>query len=69
MAIPFKYKGYTVEVGNISNTTKVRAHNNADDCTWLINVNTHAESLWHNFVTKVKKTIDDRIRYLDQTKK
>ena len=68
MAIPFKYKGYTVEVGNIANTTRVKVDNGIDSCTWLISVNTPRESLWYNFVNKVKKAVDDRIRYLDQQK-
>jgi hypothetical protein len=65
--IPFKYKGYQVTIGNIANVTKVTATNGTDDCSWLFNIDTAHQAKWDVFVKRVKKTVDDRLRYIKQT--
>ena len=66
--IPFTYKGYKVSIDYIANVTKVTATNGVDDCSWLFNVDTPQQAKWLVFVKRVKRTINDRLRYLKQHK-
>tara|TARA_R100001244_G_scaffold17039_1_gene18246 strand:- start:279 stop:482 length:204 start_codon:yes stop_codon:yes gene_type:complete len=66
--IPFTYKGYKVSINYIANVTKVTATNGVDDCSWLFNVDTPHQAKWLVFVKRVKRTINDRLRYLQQHK-
>lgn len=65
--IPFKYKGYQIEiVGAVAPTTKVKAYNNTDDNIFYFKNFNKSDLLFHNFINKVKKCIDKRIQYLEQ---
>tara|TARA_R110000751_G_scaffold165280_1_gene271285 strand:- start:96 stop:302 length:207 start_codon:yes stop_codon:yes gene_type:complete len=65
--IDIKYKGYKIEItGAIAPVTKVRVYNNTDDNTWIFNNHNPKDLLFPIFINKVKRTINDRLRYLDQ---
>ena len=74
--IPFKYKGYSVKVGNIiptpsgtkiPSTVRVTADNGVDSNVFGFKLTPQNQN-WFNFVKLVQRTITDRIRYLDQQK-
>tara|TARA_R100001132_G_C3252109_1_gene78944 strand:+ start:839 stop:1045 length:207 start_codon:yes stop_codon:yes gene_type:complete len=65
--IDIKYKGYKIEIaGAIAPVTTVRAYNNTDDNKWIFRNHNPKDLLFHIFINKVKRTINDRLRYLDQ---
>ena len=54
--IPFKYKGYQIEiVGAVAPTTKVKAYNNTDDNIFYFKNFNKSDLLFHNFINKVNK--------------
>ena len=73
--IPFKYKGYSVKVGDLTptetgtkipSTVKVNADNGLDSNVFVFKLTPNNQN-WFNFVKLVQKTIDQRIKYLVQT--
>ena len=72
MILPFKYKGYEVELkGEISPLTsqvKFRFSNETDDNNHVLVLNTDKDRLPYNVVNKLKRSVDDRLRYLAQTR-
>jgi len=72
MIIPFKYKGYHVELkGEISPLTsqvKFRFSNESDNNTHVLMLNTDKDRLPYNVIKKLKRSVDDRLRYLEQTR-
>ena len=72
MILPFKYKGYQVELkGEISPLTsqvKFRFSNETDDNNHVLMLNTNKDRLPYNVVNKLKRSVDDRLRYLEQTR-
>ena len=72
MILPFKYKGYQVELkGEISPLTsqvKFRFSNETDDNNHVLVLNTDKDRLPYNVVNKLKRSVDDRLRYLEQTR-
>ncbi len=72
MILPFKYKGYQVELkGEISPLTsqvKFRFSNETDDNNHVLMLNTNKDRLPYNVVNKIKRSVDDRLRYLEQTR-
>ena len=71
MILPFKYKGYEIELkGEISPLTsqvKFSFKNETDDNNHVLVLNTDKDRLPYNVVKKLKRSVDDRLRYLDQT--
>lgn len=66
--IPFKYKGYDIKItGTVSNRTSVRISNYEEDHTYIFSIRTAQEKLFHNLVKRIKRTVDDLIRYNLQT--
>jgi len=72
MILPFKYKGYEVELkGEISPLTsqvKFRFSNETDDNNHVLVLNTDKDRKPYNVVNKLKRSVDDRLRYLAQTR-
>jgi hypothetical protein len=72
MILPFKYKGYQVELkGEISPLTsqvKFRFSNETDDNSHVLVLNTDKDRKPYNVVNKIKRSVDDRLRYLAQTR-
>ena len=72
MILPFKYKGYEVELkGEISPLTsqvKFRFSNETDDNNHVLVLNTDKDRKPYNVVNKIKRSVDDRLRYLAQTR-
>ena len=70
--IPFKYKGYNIKIrGTITPDTsqvKFSFSNETDDNNHVLIMNTNADKQYHNVVNKIKRSVDDRLRYLEQTK-
>ena len=65
--IPFKYKGYNIKIRNtISDRTAVRISNNVEDHNYIFSIRTEQEKLFANLINRIKKTIDDLIRYKQQ---
>ncbi len=66
--IPFKYKGYDIKIrGTISDRTSVQMSNFVEDHQYIFSIRTEQEKLFHNLVKRIKKTVDDLIRYKEQT--
>jgi hypothetical protein len=66
--IPFKYKGYDIKInGTISDRTYVRVSNFVEDHNYIFSIRTAQEKLFHNLVKRIKRTVDDLIRYKQQT--
>ena len=66
--IPFKYKGYDIKIrGTISDRTSVQMSNFVEDHNYIFSIRTEQEKLFHNLVKRIKKTVDDLIRYKEQT--
>ena len=72
MILPFKYKGYEVELkGEISPLTSqvaFRFSNETDSCYHVLTLNTDKDRKPYNVVNKLKRSVDDRLRYLAQTR-
>ena len=72
MIVPFKYKGYHVELkGEISPLTsqvKFRFSNETDNNSHVLVLNTDKDRLPYNVIKKLKRSVDDRLRYLEQTR-
>ena len=72
MILPFEYKGYQVELkGEISPLTsqvKFRFSNETDDNNHVLVLNTDKDRKPYNVVNKIKRSVDDRLRYLAQTR-
>ena len=72
MILPFKYKGYHVELkGEISPLTsqvKFRFSNETDNNSHVLVLNTDKDRLPYNVIKKLKRSGDDRLRYLEQTR-
>ena len=72
MILPFKYKGYHVELkGEISPLTsqvKFRFSNETDNNSHVLLLNTDKDRLPYNVIKKLKRSVDDRLRYLEQTR-
>jgi len=72
MILPFKYKGYEVELkGEISPLTsqvRFRFSNETDDNNHVLVLNTDKDRKPYNVVNKLKRSVDDRLRYLAQTR-
>ena len=72
MILPFKYKGYHVELkGEISPLTsqvKFRFSNETDNNSHVLVLNTDKDRLPYNVIKKLKRSVDDRLRYLEQTR-
>ena len=72
MILPFKYKGYEVELkGEISPLTsqvKFRFSNETDNNSHVLMLNTDKDRLPYNVIKKLKRSVDDRLRYLAQTR-
>jgi hypothetical protein len=65
--IPFKYKGYNIKIRNtISDRTAVRISNNVEDHNYIFSIRTEQEKLFANLINRIKKTVDDLIRYKQQ---
>ena len=65
--INIKYKGYNIEImGAVAPITTVRAYSNTDDNKWIFKNHNPKDLLFHVFINKVKRTINDRLRYLAQ---
>ena len=66
--IPFKYKGYDIKInGTISDRTSVRMSNFVEDHNYIFSIRTEKEKLSPNLVKRIKRTVDDLIRYKQQT--
>jgi len=66
--LPFKYKGYEIKIRNtISDRTAVRISNNVEDHNYIFSIRTVKEKLFGNLVNRIKRTVDDLIRYKQQT--
>ena len=71
MILPFKYKGYEVELKGVitplTSQIKFSFKNETDDNNHVLVLNTDKDRLPYNVVKKLKRSVDDRLRYLDQT--
>ena len=71
MIIPFKYKGYHVELKGVitplTSQVKFRFSNETDNNSHVLMLNTDKDRLPYNVVNKIKRSVDDRLRYLAQT--
>ena len=69
--IPFKFKGYDIKVEGVitpsTDCVKFTFSNGVDDNSYFLKLNTPDDKKWHNVVNKIKRSINDRIRYLKQT--
>ena len=72
MILPFEYKGYHIELkGEISPLTsqvKFRFSNETDNNSHVLVLNTDKDRLPYNVIKKLKRSVDDRLRYLEQTR-
>ena len=72
MILPFKYKGYQVELKGVitplTSQVKFSFTNETDDNNHVLVLNTDKDSLPYNVVNKIKRSVDDRLRYLEQTR-
>jgi hypothetical protein len=66
--IPFKYKGYNIKInGTIHSRTSVKISNYVEDHLYIFSIRTVKEKLFANLVNRIKRTVDDLIRYKQQT--
>ena len=72
MILPFKYKGYQVELKGVitplTSQIKFSFKNETDDNNHVLVLNTDKDRLPYNVVNKIKRSVDDRLRYLEQTR-
>lgn len=72
MIIPFKYKGYHVELKGVitplTSQVKFRFSNETDNNSHVLLLNTDKDRLPYNVIKKLKRSVDDRLRYLEQTR-
>ena len=72
MIIPFKYKGYHVELKGVitplTSQVKFRFSNETDNNSHVLMLNTDKDRLPYNVIKKLKRSVDDRLRYLAQTR-
>jgi hypothetical protein len=69
--IPFKFKGYNVKIEGVitpsTDQVKFSFSNGVDDNIHILKLNTINDKKWVNVVNKIQRSINDRIRYLQQT--
>ena len=72
MILPFKYKGYEIELKGVitplTSQIKFSFKNETDDNHHVLVLNTDKDRLPYNVVNKIKRSVDDRLRYLEQTR-
>ena len=72
MILPFKYKGYQVELKGVitplTSQVKFRFSNETDNNSHVLMLNTDKDRLPYNVIKKLKRSVDDRLRYLEQTR-
>ena len=72
MIVPFKYKGYHVELKGVitplTSQVKFRFSNETDNNSHVLMLNTDKDRLPYNVIKKLKRSVDDRLRYLEQTR-
>ena len=72
MILPFKYKGYEIELKGVitplTSQIKFSFKNETDDNNHVLVLNTDKDRLPYNVVNKIKRSVDDRLRYLEQTR-
>ena len=72
MILPFKYKGYEIELKGVitplTSQIKFSFKNETDDNNHVLVLNTNKDRLPYNVVNKIKRSVDDRLRYLEQTR-
>ncbi len=72
MIVPFKYKGYHVELKGVitplTSQVKFRFSNETDNNSHVLVLNTDKDRLPYNVIKKLKRSVDDRLRYLEQTR-
>ena len=72
MILPFKYKGYHVELKGVitplTSQVKFRFSNETDNNSHVLMLNTDKDRLPYNVIKKLKRSVDDRLRYLEQTR-
>ena len=72
MIVPFKYKGYQVELKGVitplTSQVKFRFSNETDNNSHVLVLNTDKDRLPYNVIKKLKRSVDDRLRYLEQTR-
>ena len=72
MIVPFKYKGYHVELKGVitplTSQVKFRFSNETDNNSHVLLLNTDKDRLPYNVIKKLKRSVDDRLRYLEQTR-
>jgi hypothetical protein len=72
MIVPFKYKGYHVELKGVitplTSQVKFRFSNETDNNSHVLILNTDKDRLPYNVIKKLKRSVDDRLRYLEQTR-
>ena len=70
MIIPFKYKGYHIELKGVitplTSQVKFSFTNETDDNNHVLVLNTDKDRKPYNVVNKIKRSVDDRLRYLAQ---
>ena len=72
MILPFKYKGYEIELKGVitplTSQIKFSFKNETDDNNHVLVLNTDKDRLPYNVVNKIKRSVVDRLRYLEQTR-
>ena len=72
MILPFKYKGYHVELKGVitplTSQVKFRFSNENDNNSHVLILNTDKDRKPYNVIKKLKRSVDDRLRYLEQTR-
>ena len=72
MILPFKYKGYEIELKGVitplTSQIKFSFKNETDDNNHVLVLNTDKDRLPYNVINKIKRSVDDRLRYLEQTR-
>ena len=72
MILPFKYKGYEVELKGVitplTSQVAFRFSNETDSNYHVLTLNTDKDRKPYNVVNKLKRSVDDRLRYLEQTR-
>ena len=72
MILPFKYKGYEIELKGVitplTSQIKFSFKNETDDNNHVLVLNTNKDRLPYNVVNNIKRSVDDRLRYLAQTR-
>ena len=72
MILPFKYKGYEIELKGVitplTSQIKFSFKNETDDNNHVLVLNTNKDRLPYNVVNKIKRSVEDRLRYLEQTR-